>query len=65
VKRPKGNPRAVLLGVLALVVLGVLVKLAVSDQGWPDSHVLGRALFILLVAGAIPLALWLIRRRRR
>ena len=56
--------RVALLAILAVVVVAGLAKLALSGQEVPDSRALVRAIFILLVAGGIPLALWLFRGRR-
>jgi hypothetical protein len=61
---PKPKIKALLIGLLAVVVVAVLAKIVVTDQPWPDSRALGRGLFVVLVSGAVPLAAWLIRRRR-
>ena len=56
--------RVALLAILAVVVVAGLTKLALSGQDFPESRALVRAIFILLVASGIPLALWLFRGRR-
>ena len=64
---PRPSPRRIriaLLVVLAVVVVAVLAKLALGGQEWPDSRALVHAIFILLVAGGLPLAVRLIRGRR-
>ena len=66
-KMRKPSPRRLRIGlliILAVVVVAGLAKLALSGQEVPDSRALVRAIFILLVAGGIPLAVWLFRGRR-
>lgn len=56
--------RAVLIALLALVVLAGLAKIAFTDQPWPESRGFLRGILLVVVFGAVPLAAWLIRRRR-
>lgn len=60
----KTRLRALMIALLALVVIAVLAKIALSDQGWPESRALVRGIFVVVVFGAVPLVGWWIRRRR-
>ena len=61
---PKKRIKALLIALLALVVIAVLAKIALTDQGWPDSRALVRGIFIVVVFGAVPVGTWWLRRRR-
>jgi hypothetical protein len=55
--------RLALLALLALIVAAVLAKLWITGQPWPDSRVLGRALFVVAVLVVVPVA-WSLWHRR-